>query len=377
MIYSALRMLLGDSFKFFALVFTIASVAFLISQQVGIFTGLMVRTTSQIRDVGASVWAMDPSVQYVDELRTLPDGVVDRVRSISSIASAHGLHKGFTRAIAGSNFRQSIIMGLDDHTLAGAPKWMLLGSAQDLNQPDAIIIDDRGYESLFPGQELRLGDSLELNERRATIVGICRVSPPFATFPVLYARQQTARNFVGRERNFLTFVIAEPREGVPIAKACADIERATGLRAMGWREFAWKTVWFYVNNTGIPVNFAITITVASVVGVVITAQTFLVFIIENTRNFAAMKAMGAGQWLLTKMIGAQVLLVGTLGLGIGLGVSALFFWSTKDTPKLRDFQLYMEILAGTSLAVIGISLLAAYLGARHTNAIQPAVVFRG
>jgi len=102
-----------------------------------------------------------------------------------------------------------------------------------------------------------------------------------------------------------------------------------------------------------------------------------VFIIENTRNFAAMKAMGAGQWLLTKMIGAQVLLVGTLGLGIGLGVSALFFWSTKDTPKLRDFQLYMEILAGTSLAVIGISLLAAYLGARHINAIQPAVVFRG
>jgi len=34
-------------------------------------------------------------------------------------------------------------------------------------------------------------------------------------------------------------------------------------------------------------------------------------------------------------------------------------------------------VAGTSLAVIGISLLAAYLGARHTNAIQPAVVFRG
>lgn len=377
MIYSAIRMLLGDSFKFFALVFTIASVAFLISQQVGIFTGLMVRTTSQIRDVNASIWVMDPSVQYVDELRTLPDATVDRVRSISSIASAHGLQKGFTRAVAGSNFRQSIILALDDHTLAGAPGWMLLGSADDLRKPDAIIIDDRGYESLFPGQPLRIGDTLELNEHTAVIAGICRVSPPFATFPVIYSRQQTARNFVGRERNFLTFVIAEPRPGVSIAKACADIQQQTGLMALSSSQFAWRTVGFYVANTGIPVNFGITISVATIVGIVITAQTFLVFILENLRNFAAMKAMGAGEWLLTKMITAQVLLVGVLGLGLGIGASALFFYATRDIPKLRDFQLYMEIIAGTCAAVIGISILAAYIGARRVSAIEPAVVFRG
>lgn len=376
MLYAAIRMLVGDRFKFFALIFTIASVSFLISQQIGIFTGLMVRTTSQIRDVDASIWVMDPSVQYVDELRTLPDSTIDRVRSISSVASAYGLHKSFTRAVAGKNFRQAIILGLDDATLTGAPTWMLLGSAEDLRQPDAIIIDDRGYDALFPNQPQRLGDIIELNDRRATIVGICRVKPPFATFPVIYSKASTARNYVGRERNFYNFVIAEPKPGVSPQTACSDIISATNLMALPRADFAWRTVMFYIANTGIPVNFGITISVAAIVGIAITAQTFLVFILENLKNFAAMKAMGAGQFLLTKMIAAQVLIVGTLGLGLGLGTSTAFFVATKDVPKLRDFQLYPQILIATTIAVLTIALLAGILGARRISTIQPAAVFR-
>ena len=51
---------------------------------------------------------------------------------------------------------------------------------------------------------------------------------------------------------------------------------------------------YYLRNTGIPVNFGITIGVALVVGTVVAGQTFYLFTIENLKQFGALKAMGVG-----------------------------------------------------------------------------------
>ena len=42
-------------------------------------------------------------------------------------------------------------------------------------------------------------------------------------------------------------------------------------------------------------------------------QTFYQFTLENLRHFGALKAMGAGNWALLKMILLQALLVGSIG----------------------------------------------------------------
>ncbi|MFN5661727.1 MAG: ABC transporter permease [Planctomyces sp.] len=376
MLLIGLKMLVGDRFKFAALVFTIASCAFLISQQVAIFTGLMVRTTSQIRDVGGAVWAMDPSVRYIDELRPIADEQVHRVRSVPGVGAAFGVSKSFTRATVAGQFRQAVLLGVDDHTLFGAPGWMVVGDAAALREPDGIIIDDRGFAALFPGQPLRVGDEIELSDRRAKIVGICRVSPPFATFPVIYAKISDARRFVGRERNFINFVVANPDEGVSADELSERIAERTGLKAMPASAFAWRTVLFYIANTGIPVNFGITICVAVIVGVVITGQTFLVFVFENIKVFAGLKAMGTTQRTLSAMIVLQALTVGVLGLGIGLGACAVFFDATAEIPHLRNFRLYPQILAGTSAVMLTISVLASIAALVRVGKVEPATVFR-
>jgi putative ABC transport system permease protein len=38
-----------------------------------------------------------------------------------------------------------ILMGVDDATLVGAPRKMLVGSIYGLDQPDAAIIDNAGF----------------------------------------------------------------------------------------------------------------------------------------------------------------------------------------------------------------------------------------
>ena len=122
-----------------------------------------------------------------------PTGVIDllahhdcvlldvyRVRGVSGVEWAVPLFKGLPRAKAfDGNFRVTIMMGVDDATLVGAPRNMVLGSPENLRQPDAVLVDRVGYEFFFPQQPYVLGKTLELNDHRVTIQGIFNSSAPF------------------------------------------------------------------------------------------------------------------------------------------------------------------------------------------------------
>ena len=375
----ALRMLMNDRAKFIALVFTIASATFLIAQQVSIFTGLMVRTTSQIIDTAPeSVWVMHPGTIYVDEVKPVPDSAISEVRGITGVDSAVRHFRGLSRAVApNGRFRVGILLGLDDQSLTGVPHAMLAGSVDALRQPDAIIIDDMGYESLFPGEPCQLGRTLELNDRRAVIVGICKPRPPFQTFPIIYAKYSDATRFVGRERNAVTFVLASPLPGVTLAELSRRIEAGTGYKGMPGRDFAWATVWYYVGNTGIPVNFGLTIITGIIVGAAVSGQTLFLFVLENLKAFAAFKAIGASDRRLVGMVMLQALTVGVLGFAIGIGMTALFFESTREIPKLRLFLLYAPVALGTGVVITGVAAAASLVAVRTVLRLEPGIVFKG
>src|SRR5262245_6883371 len=147
----ALKMLTGDTAKFYGIIFGVTFAALLMTQQASIFTGLMNNTTSQIRDVeGADIWVMDPNVRYIDDLKPLDDNDLFRVRGVEGVEWAVRLYKGIARArFEDGNFQQMILLGLDDATMVGAPRTMVMGSVADLRKPDAVIIDKAGYQYLW------------------------------------------------------------------------------------------------------------------------------------------------------------------------------------------------------------------------------------
>src|SRR5438093_3618081 len=136
---------------------------------------------------------------------------------------------------------------------------MLLGSIYDLRQPDAAIIDKAGYQYFFPGEPLHAGKTLQMNDKRVLIVGISDASAPFQSLPVLHTRYSQALGYVGRERNLLSFVLAKPASGLSAEDVSRRIASATGLRARTRQEFSMDAFRFYMKNTGIPVNFGITV----------------------------------------------------------------------------------------------------------------------
>jgi putative ABC transport system permease protein len=375
----ALKMLTGDRAKYLGLIFAIAFCTFLLENQTSIFAGILRRTGSQILDVTeADIWVMDPKTEYFDQTKALKDTDVNRVRGVEGVQWAVRLFKGnaVARTMDGK-FAASLCFGLDDATLTGVPRKMLVGSWERLREPDAIVVDKAGYLLLFPDEPLQVDRTLELNDHKAVIVGISDASAPFLSVPIIHTRYSQAINFVGRERTQLSFVLAKSAPGVKLDEVTHRIQAQTGLLARTTDEFRWDCIWYYLKNTGIPVNFGITITIALIVGTVVAGQTFYLFTLENLKQFGALKAIGVTNWRLTRMVLLQAITAGAIGFSIGTGMAALFFELTLHKIATRGLVLWWQSVVLTAGCILLVIIIASLLSIRRVVVLEPAEVFRG
>jgi len=376
----ALRILLGDRAKYIGLIFGIAFSTMLMSNQISIFAGLMLRTAGQILDAReADVWVMDPRVEYIDEIEPMTDMQLGRVRGVDGVDWAVPFFKGLTVAHTRDGMLQQIILlGVDDATLTGVAPRLVLGSVEDLKQPDAMIIDRAGFEFMWPGEEPGLGKVIELNDHRAVIVGISDASAPFTTYPIVYAKYSNARNYVGRTRKQMSFVLVHARPDVDTHQLAQRITAETGLKALTWRDFTWATIGYYLRRTGIPVNFGITVALGFIVGAAVVGQTFYIFVLENLRQFGALKAMGVANLTILRMVLLQAMVVAGIGYAIGIGLCAGFFEITSRVSiNLRGFGLPWQVAGGTACTVLVIIVIASFASLRKVMVVDPAIVFRG
>ena len=61
------------------------------------------------------------------------------------------------------------------------------------------------------------------------------------------------------------YVLVRAEAGEDIGALAKRIETETGLRALTWRQFMWATINYYLERTGIPVNFGITVALGFIV----------------------------------------------------------------------------------------------------------------
>jgi putative ABC transport system permease protein len=374
----ALEMLVGNRTKYFAIVFGIAFSSLLITQQCAIFWGAMLRTTNQIRDIqGADIWVMDPHVEFLGDVRPLRENDLLRVRGVPGVEWTASLFIGQGRLKhSDGRFQQVVLIGLDDATLAGAPREMVLGDVTDLRRPEAIIVDQAGYESLWPGEPLRTGRVLEINDRRAVVVGICKASATFILAnPVVYANYSRALAYAPPQARSLSFVLAQSRPGTSREEVCRRIERQTGLQAAPRSDFEQATMYYYLLRTGVAVNFGVTVLLGFVIGIAIAGQTFYTFTVENLKQYGTLKALGLSNHRVAGMILLQSALVSVTGYGLGVGLAALFGHVASSNSRLA-YHLTWQVLVLTGAAVLVIALLSSLLSARRVFRLDPAIVFR-
>lgn len=380
----ALKMLIGDRAKYIGIILGLTFASLLITQQSAIFAGVMTRTFSFLSDVGLpDIWVVDPQVKFIDDIRPMQDTEILRVRGVAGVQWAVPLFKG-TLAVRRTDgtYQSCVVIGLDDATLMGGPPFMLTGKLSDLRRYGGVIVDDVGAagklaHTLPDGTKvpLKLGDEMEINDNWSTVVGICKVTQTFQANPVIYTTYSSATAFAPSQRLLLSFVTVKGKPGQDLHELCKRIEKATHLRAYTRNEFKWVTFMYYLKYTGMPVNFLTAVGLGFLVGVAISGQTFYNFTLDNLRYFGTLKAMGAKNGMLLRMILLQALVVGAIGWGLGVGAASTWGLLIGGRTQLA-FRLPWHLLAASAIAVLVICLSSAALSIRKVMKLEPAVVFR-
>ena len=387
----ALRMLFGDHAKYLMLLSGIMFSTLLMAQGASLFCGLMSWMFSSVSNVRAPVWVADPKVEQVNDNKPLRDTDVLRIRSVDGVAWAAPLYHGNVQArMADGTFKLVTMVGLDPTSLAGAPTQFVHGSLDELRLPNTVVIDEFAIERFSVGfknpdgspRPIGVGDVFEMNDQEARVVGICKATRSFTGGPYVFTTYDRALRYAPAQRKMMTYVLAAPMAGVTPEQLARRIEvatgypgNATGLRAFTEDELIWSTIWWYVVNTGIPINIGLLVLIGFFVGIAISGQTFYAFVLENTRNLAALKAMGTSNSRLAGMLVLQAVSVGGMGYGLGIGLVTLLGRQLLKLGKV-PFLMLWQIPAGVFVAVVFISALAALLGVSHISRVQPALVFR-
>jgi putative ABC transport system permease protein len=371
-------MLTGDAQKFYGLLFGIAFSTLLITQQMTIFVNLVERGASGVYNAPeAEVWVMDPVSRTTDVSYAMPSTALDKVRSVEGVewAVPHLRAVANVRTAEG-DLEGVAVIGVDDSTLIGLPARMAEGDKSVLFAPDSVVVDDVGALRFFPAGVSPVGARLELNDQRAVIRGIADSIPSFTSTVVLYTRYSSALNFVPGTRNRLSFVLVGVSEGQTPEGVAARIEAETGLKAETREEFAGAGVDFIIENTGIPVNFGITVFLGFVVGVAIVGLTFSLFIRDNIKQFGALKAIGVTNAKIVRMVGAQAGLVGSIGYSLGVVGTVAFIKGFGANPFFKGFYIPWQIPLISLVAVVVILALTGLVAIRSVLKTEPAAVFR-
>jgi putative ABC transport system permease protein len=344
-------------------IFGIFLATLLISQQSAIFMGLLSRSYRMVSDIAEpNIWVVDPAPESDDKLRSLPINYVGMVRSTPGIDWAVPLSSALLPVVTpAGNYEIGLLYGIDDATMIGAPREMIAGAVQDLRRQGAIIVDSYAangslatIDSLGQRHPLQLGDTLEINGKRAVVVGICRVTPGFYPQPIIFTASSQFQLFDPAMQDRVGYILAQSSSLVAVDSVLASLNSKVGLQALTREQFQQRIMDFFL-KTGILINFGLSVALGIIIGFAIAGQIFYIMTIDNLHYFALIKAVGGTGKMIFQMITFQAALVGTIGFALGIGATVLWGMAIRHTTLAFLFPWQLLLFTGTIVMLICIS----------------------
>ena len=368
------KLLVNDKTKFSALLMGITFAVFLMMQMTAMFAGILNRAYSTVTNIGASMWVMDPGVNTPTSAIPMPNYVLDAVRSMDGVSYAVPLFVGGTLAKLNNGIYQSVtVVGLDDSSLFGRPE-LEQGNIKDIYADNTfIVVHDAEFPKL---KNPKIGTSFELNDHRATIVGIARVaSNGLNGVPTLYTTYNRAIEYLPTTRFTISYILVQPKN----VSAVADIKKQVaklGYVALTKEEFNKNTSDYYTYKTGVGTNILMMTVISFIVGLSISGQTFYTFILENLEKFGALKAIGCKNRELVYMILFMATVTALIGYGLGVGLVTLMIFIARSNPNYAAMTTFGNLLLAFGMVLV-IAAISSYIGIRKVLKIEPFDIFRG
>jgi putative ABC transport system permease protein len=369
----ARKNLFHDRLRF---VITVAGVAFavtLVLVQVGLFMGLLDKSTVTIRHASADLWVTSHNTPNVDFARTFPETAVLRARSVPGVARADNLIVSFmniqlpTGALEGA-----LVYALEDFTAWNLPWSVPEGSPADLKRGYSLLMD---RSAVLRYGEFAAGEQREILGRRFRIVGTTQEAASFTTTPIVFMDYRNAQELLETLRGNTTYVLVKLAPGADAAVVRAELRRRLPYNDVLTRdEWARQSRDYWVRSTGLGMSMGVTVFLGVLVGIVIVAQTLYTSAVEHIKEFGTVKAIGGSNFAIYRILGEQALIAAVLGFALGALISYLArpLMAAIHLNVLLSPGFSAIVFAGTVLMCLG----AALFSFRRVASIDPALVFR-
>ncbi len=321
---------------------------------VGMANGTLNEIADRLQKVGADVLFQPPDASFLlgATSAVMPVKYIDLMKQVPGVAEATPVLNWLVSKI-GQDPRAVNLWAIDYSSYAAISGGFVMVEGRPLEQAGEIVMDS----VLARATGLRLGDRLPMMSREFTLVGICRAGAGGR----LYARIQDVQEAIGTPDKASFFLVkgAPGTEAETLARALeqkfkghkitpvAQVSRTMQDNAIGLQQFKQAL-------TGMAV----------VISFLVVLLAMYTTIIERTREIGILRAIGASQATVVRLVVAESFLICLAGVLLGIGFSVAGRWLLPQIFPTLAITLTRE----WALIAAGLGLTGGLLGSLYPAA---------
>jgi putative ABC transport system permease protein len=361
----------------------------LMSIQVGLYYGFT-RSTSVIVDRStADLWVVSSELQHLDLTLPIP---YKRLREAQGVAGVDRAEAFIFQEAVWQHLKQPIapvtVIGFEQPSQFFQIQPIAQGQLSALREVHTAFLNESDVSFLSAGP---IGDIAKLGSLQVKLIGLTRGIRSMVSSPFLFTSLENGSAFVSGETrkalpsrnppqklasdsNVTAILIrAKPGQSLSLLKQ-ALISALPDVQVYTKTELSQKTRTYWLENTGVTFILGMGAVVAVIVGMAIVSQILYTSVVRHLGEFATLKAMGASNRFLYRIILEQALWMGLLGYIPGLALCvALSSWTFQTQAVL------ILITPASAVGIFGITLVmcagAAVIAIQKVVALDPALVF--
>jgi putative ABC transport system permease protein len=342
----ARKLLLHDKLRFVVAIAGVSVSVMLVLVQVGLYFGFMNTASSVIDASSADIWVGKKGNESFEFASPFDDRAFYKVASVPGVAHAERVLINFAQFKLPDGGDLGVqIVGVERPGVGRvglmAPWNVVAGDATRLGEAGAIVIDRSEYGKLKIDQ---VGHLAEVSGARAEVVAMTSGIRSFTTSPIVFADLKTARSYMPQLGNdAVTYVLVKVAPG-------ANVE-------------------------DVGAGFFTTAVLGVIVGFVVVGQILYSGTLQYIREYGTLKAMGARNSAVVRVILSQAMISAALGFVVGGGLAVLMRGAMKAANL--TVALTPGLYAATAVITALMCAFAALLSIVKVLRLDPASVFKG
>ena len=332
----------------------------------GFLAGMNQQITSYLANSpGLVIVAQKGVVNLLGATSLLPPDAESQVEAEPGIGQVIPILSQFVILDLHNKKQPAYLIGYDPQLGGGA--WNI-ESGRDPQTDNEVVFD----RILAERHDLSLGDNIELMGQNFTIVGLSDGTTSWMT-SYFFIRRSAAGKLL-RAPGAVSFLLIRPEEAVNTDNLINRIDRLPGINALTKTTMAANDLKLFAKIFSAPLKLMVAI--AFLVGTMIVGLVIYTATVERQREYGVLKAIGAANHILYRVVTTQALFASLAGSIIGVLMAyGTAKWIMSARPQFL-IAFDPRDLAWALLAGLGMALAAALFPARVIAGLAPAEVFR-